>query len=91
MTALAEQSELVAKDLETAGFVSEAAEIRELLKTAGDVSCPTAAREQALEQIRTRCHVKWLGDLYLAHLSQKEWWSRLEKLSRAAITMKKAL
>ena len=91
MTQFAELCDLVAKDLETGGHTTEASEIRTLSDTAGDNSRPAAERVDALEQVRMRCHVKWLGDIYLAHLSQTEWWSRLEKLSKAARKLKQTV
>lgn len=91
MTQFAEPGDLVARDLETGGFTAEASEIRALSGIAGDDSRSAAERTDALDQICMRCHVKWLGDIYLAHLSQTDWWSRLEKLSKAARKMKQAL
>ncbi|MEC5408444.1 hypothetical protein VOM14_23110 [Paraburkholderia sp. MPAMCS5] len=91
MTTLAEQSELIARDLEAGGFASEATEIRNLLETARDESQSTTMRVKALEQIHMRCHVKWFGDLYIPQLTQKEWWCRLEALSRATQKMQKSL
>ena len=65
--------------------------MRTLLDVAADDSRTTAERIDALDQISMRCHVKWLGDIYLAHLSQTDWWSSLEKLSKAARKFKQTL
>lgn len=91
MTRLAERSDLVAKDLEVGGFTVEASEIRTLSSIAADDSRSAVERIDALDQICMRCHLKWLGDIYLVQQSQTEWWSRLEKLSKAARKMKQNL
>lgn len=91
MTKFAEQSHLVANDLEAGGFIAEASEIRTLSDTAADDSRATPERIDALDQICRRCHVKWLGDIYLAHQSQPDWWSRLERLSKAARKFEQSL
>lgn len=40
-------------------------------------------RKCAVVEVQRRCHVRWLGDLYVANSSQKQWWGILEKLARA--------
>ncbi|MDR3158828.1 MAG: hypothetical protein LBU11_07420 [Zoogloeaceae bacterium] len=55
-----------------------------LCNAAMDRELSNTTRENALRQIETRCHVKWLGDLYLPELSLQEWWGQLEELRKSA-------
>lgn len=48
---------------------------------------PDFARNDALNQIKDRCHIRSLGDLYLPELSLQKWWGQLEKLHSAACKM----
>lgn len=34
-------------------------------------------------QIKQMCHPKWIGDLYVEGISQKEWFNLLDRLSRS--------
>ena len=74
----------IVSDLHQGGFIRDADELRQLANFALDSSLVAETRKEAFKQIEMRCHVKWLGDIYLPHLSQKEWWGRLEKLGRSA-------
>jgi hypothetical protein len=60
----------------------DADDLQHLADLALDRTLSADTRKDALKQIEMRCHVKSLGDFYLPHLSQKDWWGRLEKLSR---------
>lgn len=71
-------------DLNQGNFVSDAVELQRLAILALDQNLLSDDRKDALKQIARRCHVKWLGDLYLPHLSQKDWRGRLEKLRKSA-------
>jgi len=73
----------IASDLCQGGFIKDADELQQLANLALDEALLAETRKGALKQIDMRCHVKWLGDLYVPHLSQKDWWGRLEKLSRS--------
>lgn len=39
-----------------------------------------SARAKAAEEVRKRCHVKWIGDLAIDELSYEEWLKSLAKL-----------
>jgi len=71
-------------DLHQEGFVKDADELQSLANLALNQNLLTNVRKDAMEQIEMRCHVKWLGDFYLPHLSQKDWWGKLEKLGKSA-------
>jgi hypothetical protein len=58
-------------------------EINSHLRQAGFINDADELHNAILIEIAMRCHVKWLGDYYLPHLSQKDWWGKLENLSRA--------
>ena len=72
----------IVSDLHQGGFIKDADELQHLADLALDQTLSAATRKDVLKQIEMRCHVKWLGDCHLSHLSQKDWWGRLEKLSR---------
>lgn len=74
----------IASDLQQEGFIKEADELQNLATVALDQTLLQNIRKDALKEIEMRCHVKWPGDIYLPHLSQKNWWGRLEKLGRSA-------
>ena len=82
MTAFSEIIISVVSDLNQAGFPNDASELQRLADLVLDQIVLPDKRKDALKQIEMRCHIKWLGDLYLSHLSQKDWWGKLEKLSR---------
>lgn len=82
MTNFSELITRIVSDLHLGGFTNDADELQHLANLALDPVLSTYTREDALKQIEMRCHVKWLGDFYLPHLSQKDWWGRLEKLAR---------
>lgn len=82
MTTFSELNNTIIFDLYQGGFIRDADELQNLANSALDQTLSAIARKDALKQIEMRCHVKWLGDFYLPHLSQKDWWGRLEKLSR---------
>jgi hypothetical protein len=73
----------IASDLHQAGFTKDADELQHLANLGLDQYLLADTRKDALKQIEMHCHVKWLGDFYLPHLSQKDWWERLEKLDRS--------
>jgi len=73
----------IVSDLHQGGFIKDADELQHLANLALDQTLLADTRKDALKQIEMRCHVKWLGDFYLPHLSQKDWWGRLEKLGRS--------
>ena len=74
----------IVSDMHHGGFIKDADELQHLADLALDQTLSADTRKDVLKQIEMRCHVKWLGDCYLSHLSQKDWWGRLEKLSRLA-------
>lgn len=84
MTTFTELITIIASDLYQAGFTKDADELKQLASSALDQTLSADYRKDALAQIETRCHVKWLGDFYLPQLSQKNWWGRLEKLGKSA-------
>jgi len=73
----------IVSDLRQEGFIKDADELQHLANFALDQTLLAETRKDALKQIDMRCHMKWLGDLYLPNLSQKDWWGRLEKLGRS--------
>ena len=82
MTTFSESISSIVTDLHRGGFIRDADELQYLTDLALDQTLLTNTRKDALKHIEIRCHVKWLGDFYLPHLSQKDWWGRLEKLGR---------
>jgi hypothetical protein len=74
----------IVSDLHQAGFIKDADELQHLANLALDKTLLGDTRKDAFKQIEMRCHVKWLGDFYLPHLSQEDWWGNLEKLRRSA-------
>lgn len=83
MTTFSELIASIAADLHRGGFIKHADELQHLANLALDLTLLTDTRKDALKQIEMRCHVKWLGDFYLPHLSKKDWWAKLEKLGRS--------
>lgn len=83
MTTFSELITSIVSDLRQGGFVKDADELQHLANLALDQTLSADTRKDALKQIEMRCHVKWLGDFYLPHSSQKDWWGRLEKLDRS--------
>jgi hypothetical protein len=83
MTTYSELISSIASDLQQGGFTKDADELQYLANTALDQTQLINTRKDALRQIKMRCHVKWLGDFYLPHLSQKDWWGKLEKLGES--------
>lgn len=81
MTAFFESISSIIADLHQGGFIKDADELQYLTGLALDQTLSADTRKDALKQIEMRCHVKWFGDFYLPHLSQRDWWRRLEKLS----------
>lgn len=73
----------IVSELNQGGFINDAGDLRRLANLASDQTLLAEARNDAFKQIEMRCHVKWLGDLYLPQLSQKDWWGMLEKLRRS--------
>jgi hypothetical protein len=91
MTRLIELTEQIAGHLSSAGFSKHADELLELYRTAVNEKISNNERIEALNQIEMRCHIRWLGDLYVPQLSLQDWWGRLEKLNKAARKYKKSL
>ena len=83
MNTLKDVSDTIAGDLEQGGFQKEANEVTRLSDLAVDPGNADGARRDALKTLESMAHVRWLGDLYLPHLSQQEWWGKLDKLKRA--------
>lgn len=82
MTTLLELITGIVCDLHRGGFIKDADDLQHLANLALDQSLLGDTRKDALREIEMRCHVKWLGDFYLPHLSQKDWLEKLEKLGR---------
>lgn len=82
MTIFSELIQNIASDLYQERFISDADELLHLANLALDKTLSADTRQDALKKIEMRCHVKWLGDFYFPHLSQKDWWGKLEKLRR---------
>ncbi|WP_208281766.1 hypothetical protein [Massilia oculi] len=83
MTTFSELTNSIISELYQGGFTRDADELQHLANLAIDQTLSASIRKDALKQIEMRCHVKWFGDFYLPQLSQKDWWGRLEKLSRS--------
>jgi hypothetical protein len=84
MTTFSELITRIASDLHQGGFIKDADELQHFANVAADVTLLADIRKEAFKQIEMRCHVKWLGDFYIPHLSQKNWWGSLEKLGKSA-------
>ena len=85
MTKFSELITNIISDLRQGGFIKDADELQSLANIALDQAQPAEMRKDALKQIEIRCHVKWFGDFYLSHLSQKDWWGKLEELAKSII------
>ncbi|TCG03023.1 hypothetical protein BZM27_51525 [Paraburkholderia steynii] len=83
MSRLTDLSETIACDLEQSGFQNEANEVRRVADLADNLGNASTVRRDALKSLDSMAHVKWLGDLYLPHLSQQEWWGKLDQLKKA--------
>lgn len=83
MTTFSELITNIVSDLHQGGFIKDANELQNLATIALDKAQSIEARKNAFKQIEMRCHVKWLGDFYLSHLSQEDWWGKLEKLVKS--------
>ncbi|WP_137175661.1 hypothetical protein [Massilia sp. HP4] len=83
MTLFIELITSIIADLHQGGFNKDANELQQSANSALEQTLLAGTRKNVLKQIEMRCHVKWLGDFYLHHLSQKDWWGRLEKLCRS--------
>jgi len=83
MTTFSELITSIISDLHQGGFIKDADDLQHLANLALDQTMLADTRKDAFKKIGMRCHVKWLGDLYLPHLSQKDWWGKLEKLGRS--------
>jgi hypothetical protein len=83
MTTFSELITSIVSDLQQGGFIKDADELQALANLALDQTLSADIRKDAFKKIEMRCHVKWLGDFYLPHLSQKDWWGKLEKLGRS--------
>ena len=84
MTTFSEAIADISYDLHRVGIFKDADELQHWANMASNQALSIDARKDALREITLRCHVKWLGDLYLPHLSQREWWDKLDKLHRLA-------
>jgi hypothetical protein len=83
MSALQDLSQEIASDLEKSGFQNDADEVRRLAGLVSNASVSSLEKKNALKGLESMAHVRWLGDLYLPHLSQNEWWGKLDKLKKA--------
>jgi hypothetical protein len=83
MSSLKDLSATIAGDLEQSGFQNEANEVRRLADVAGNPGNASTMRRDALKSLESMAHVRWLGDLYLPHLGQQEWWGKLDRLKKA--------
>ncbi len=82
MSALQDLSEEIASDLEKSGFQNDADEVRRLVGLVSNASVSYLEKKNALKNLESMAHVRWLGDLYLPCLSQNEWWGKLDKLKK---------
>jgi len=73
MNSLIEWENIISRDLDAAGFHAEAMEVQHLSQLAADQKRPKGKRDEAVAQLISRCHMKWIGDLYLPQLSQNAW------------------
>lgn len=76
--------EEISIDLRLSNFLREADEISELLRIKDATTSTKEEKIMALEKIKEMTNIRWLGDLYLPHLKQNQWWKKLENLSRVA-------
>jgi len=76
----------IISDLRQAGFINDANELHHFSTFLLDKKLAKDSRKTILFEIAMRCHVKWLGDHYIPHLSQKDWWGKLDKLNMATKT-----
>lgn len=82
MSTLNELSGTIAADLEQDGFLHEASEVRRLTNISSNAGNTAAERRAALKTLARMAHVRWLGDLCLPHLDQREWWGKLDRLKK---------
>jgi hypothetical protein len=40
-------------------------------------------KKEIAQKIKSMCHVKWLGDIYINDITIKEWYGLLDKLSKS--------
>lgn len=76
-------TEEIVYELQKNGFQSEAREVRRLADLVSNVSVNYFERKNALNDLESMAHVRWLGDLHLPHLSQNDWWGKLDKLKKS--------
>ena len=91
MTQLIELTNQIAECLNSAGLSKYADELQALCATAVNPGVTNDERIEALNQIESRCHIRWFGDLYVQNLSLQEWWGQLERLGKSARKYKKFL
>lgn len=59
--------------LSRSGFNKEASEISSMVLMISTLEKNDKNRISAINDLISRCHVKWLGDYYINDLSYKEW------------------
>jgi len=83
---LEETSRSLCDILSRSGFNKEASEISTMIFMISTLDKSDENRLSAINDLISRCHVKWLGDYYICNLSYKEWtnliYSFKTKLSR---------
>jgi hypothetical protein len=83
MSILIDLIQIISNDLARSGFQKEAEEVKRLADLGCSPGNATTARLDALKSLESMANVRWLGDLYLPHLSQSEWWEKLDRLKKA--------
>ena len=91
MTNFSELIANVVSDLYQGGFIKDGDDLQHFANLALDQTLLSDTRSESLKQIEMRCHMKWLGDFHLTHLSQKDWWGKLEKLGKSAKKYKQSI
>lgn len=85
MTRIEELAKEIVNYLRTNEFYKEAEELEDLIiKLYSDNE-----KNNAIERIIERTHVKWFGDLYIKNLDYQEWWRLLEKLRKEVKKIKR--
>lgn len=67
-----EISRTVCDILSRSGFKKEASEISSMVLMISTLEKNDKNRLSAINDLISRCHVKWLGDYYISDLSHKE-------------------
>ncbi|WP_409309261.1 hypothetical protein [Pectobacterium sp. B1J-3] len=75
----------------SASIDKEAMEIASLIKIIIDENNDIEERNEAIDNLLSRCHPKWLGDYYIKDVTYQEWFTLISKFNRALNKYKKRM